>query len=410
MFEKLKNATIYRNKYKTHSEAVIVSCFFNPQNSPYRLKAFNIFYDSIKHLNHRIIECVIGDSKPQLPENKNIQRVYTESLLWHKETLLNKVISELPEKFKYVFWIDADVIFTNLNWLVDGAKELETSNIVQPFDLCVHLDRDETKPALDLNKIRYHSRPNEVNNMIWRSFCSNYVKSVMWKSDDYNTHGHVGFAWGAKREVLEKVPLYDRALIGGADHIIAHAAAGQINHKCITKSFTDNIDEVNEWSEKFYDVVRGKIGYVEGDLYHIWHGDIKKRQYLKRIQDFTPTTKTITEKDKNGLYVAKKEDEKYVKSYFDQREVKSTDDGFLNSMMIGYMTDSTLLGTALGGNLSGAIMGDMLNDSENIQQQPEQINKTIESLIEQSKEIPMDTIEIQPINDTTNLQDPDTFS
>lgn len=372
MFDSLKNVTIYRNKYKTHSEAMIVSCFFNPQKSSYRLMAFKQFYNSIKHLNHRIIECVIGNDEPQLNESENIKRVYTENLLWHKESLLNKIISELPEKYKYIFWLDADVIFTNLNWLVDGVNELKTKKIIQPFEICVHLEKDELKPSFNIEQFDFMNRPNFINNKVWRSFCSNYATSTLWNDKDYNTHGHVGFAWGAQREVLNAVPLYDRALIGGADHIIAHAAAGQIHHTCITKSFTENIDEVDKWSKEFYNVVQGSIGYVKGNLYHIWHGDITKRQYLKRIQDFTPVTKSIVKKDKNGLYVTKKGDEKYIRDYFLQREVYSTpksnnkhNDEFLTSMAIGYMTDSSMMGTILGGNMSGAMLGDMLNNSDN---------------------------------------------
>lgn len=417
MLDCIKNATLYRNKYKTHSESIIISTFFNPQNSPYRLKAFKHFYDSIKHLNHKIIECVIGDAKPQLEENKNIERVYTDTLLWHKESLLNKIVCELPKKYKYVFWVDADVIFTNLDWLVDGVEELKRNNIVQPFEMCVHLEKDELKPSFEMGGIRFNSRPNQRNNKVWRSFCSNYVLTSLWEDKDYNTHGHVGFAWGARRDVLDKVPLYERALIGGADHIIAHAAAGQIPHNCITKSFTENIDEVNKWSREFYDVVQGKIGYVKGDLYHIWHGDIKNREYLKRIQDFTPKTKTITEKDKNGLYVANKNDEEYIRNYFKRREVTNTDDGFLTSMMMGYMTNSTMMGTAYGGNPAGAIIGDMLNNSENNnnnQQNQSNIDNTIQNLMEQSREVPLEPVEIQPLNDnnsdTTNMSDPNTFS
>ena len=56
----LKNNFLYGDKYRTNSEAVIITCYFNPQKSPYRTKAFKTFYESIKHLNHRIIECVIG--------------------------------------------------------------------------------------------------------------------------------------------------------------------------------------------------------------------------------------------------------------------------------------------------------------------------------------------------------------
>lgn len=363
MFDSIKNKLLYANKYRTHSEAIIISCFFNPQNSPYRIKAFKLFYESIKHLNHRIIECVIGDSDPQLPENKNIHRVYTENLLWHKEALLNKIVSELPDKYKYVFWVDADVIFTNLDWMVDGVKELQTNELIQPFEYCVHLGKDEIEPTSETIAAMNGELPNGKNRNIWRSFCANYATGKNYQSENYNEHGHVGFAWGATRVLLDCSPLYDKALIGGADHIIAHAAVGQIPHSCITKSFSDNIDEVNHWSKHFYYFVNGKVGYVKGNLYHIWHGDIEKRQYLKRIQDFTAKTKGITLRDKNGLYVTNKADDEYVKRYFQQREV-APDDGFLQSMAIGYMTDSTVAGTIGGGNLAGAIIGDMLNDSE----------------------------------------------
>jgi hypothetical protein len=54
-------------KYHTHPEAVIVSCYFNPMRSPYRLKAFKIFYESIRYLNHRIVECVIETGKTPAP-------------------------------------------------------------------------------------------------------------------------------------------------------------------------------------------------------------------------------------------------------------------------------------------------------------------------------------------------------
>lgn len=391
----IKNKTIYRNKYKTHHKAVIVSCFFNPTNSPYRTLAFNKFRESIDHLNHRIIECVIGDSKQQL-SGKNVQHVYTKDLLWHKESLLNKAIAELPKKYKYVFWVDADVIFTNKNWLIEGVEALKENNIIQPFEYCVHLDQDQTNPTFNLRLYKdLIDNTNTRHPKLWRSFCSNYsINGYLASGDEnYDKHGHVGFAWGARREILDAMPLYDRALIGGADHIMAHAAAGHINHICIQKSFTDNLKEVNEWSRKFCELINGRIGYVKGDLFHIWHGDIEKRQYLKRIQDFTPKTKKITNKDENGLYTNDDAEAKeYMEKYFDHREVKhkfdinkvpnkyrntvetkrnqfvrqnpNADDDFINSLLIAYLTDSTTTGAILGGDWLGAMVGDSLNDSD----------------------------------------------
>ena len=329
MIDWLKNSTLYLNKYKTDSEAAIISCYFNPHNSPYRKDAFDKFYKSVKHLDVYIIECVIGDTHPQLDvyDDPRIVTVKTESLLWHKESLLNILVNQLPHRYKYVFWLDCDVIFSNKNWLIDGVKELQAKNIVQPFEFCVHLDKNQDEPNFDLSAVHLTNYPNRINSKVWRSFCSNYVNNELWKNEVYDNHGHVGFAWGAKREILEQVPLYDKALIGGADHIIAHAATGQIGHSCITKAFVEEIDEINTWSKKFYDVVDGKIGYVPGDLYHIWHGDIEKREYLKRVQDFDKETKEIKKKDENGLYVG---NDKYVKKYFKNREVVPTGNNFLD--------------------------------------------------------------------------------
>lgn len=306
MLDFIKNNTVFRDKYKTNDQAVVISCFFNPQRSEYRTKAFNAFYDSIKHLNHRIIECVIGDAEPELPENENITRIHTDDLLWHKESLLNLVIKDLPSKYKYVFWVDADVLFSNPNWMVDGVRQLQSSTIIQPFEYCVHLEKDETQPSFSMDALHQTYLPNKINPSVWRSFAANYATSDLWRDHDYNNHGHVGFAWAARREVLDQVPLFDKALVGGADHIMAHAAVGQIPHPCITNAFGEQTDSINSWSAQFNRATRGQLGFVKGDLSHIWHGDVRQRDYLKRIQMFERNCAphVSDEKGDDGLYTA----------------------------------------------------------------------------------------------------------
>ena len=71
------------------------------------------------------------------------------------------------------------------------------------------------------------------------------------------------------------------------------------------------------------------------------------------------------DKDANGLYTTKTGDDKYIKNYFNQREVPPNDNSFLQSIALGYMTDDPLLGTALGGNAAGAILGSSLNNKDN---------------------------------------------
>lgn len=362
-------------KYVNHPEAVIIACYFNPEKNPYRLIAFNKFYESIKHLNHRIVECVIGDAKPELNhDNPNFSLVHTQTTLWHKETLLNGLIKKLPYSFKYVMWVDADVLFTNKNWLVDAVNELQKKRIVQLFEYCVHLEQDQYEPDFNLDdaKSLMNGEPSVRHPRLWRSFAANYVTTNYSDDHNYDKHGHVGFAWGAQRSLLKEMPLYDKALVGGADHIIAHAAAGHICHNCITKSFTEDIDAVTKWSKKFFKKTKGKLGFVKGDLYHIWHGALESRQYLKRIKEFTPIAKNISKKDKNGLYIT--EDDTYVKNYFKHREntgqtqttnvTVNDDNSFVDSALIGYITDSALIGTVVGGNPLGAMIGDALNNND----------------------------------------------
>lgn len=357
LIDLFKNTFFYRDSYKTHSEAIIIACYFNPQCNPYRLKGFNTFYESIKHLNHQIIECVIGNAEPQLPITSNITRVYTKNLLWHKESLLNNIVKNLDPKYKYVFWVDADIIFMNQNWLVDSVNELRFKNILQPFEYCVHLDKDEEPSDFPIGHYRdKSSSPTFKHPRMWRSFCANYITNrLAANSLNYDTHGHVGFAWGARREVLELCPLYDHALVGGSDHIMAHAAAGHIPHSCIVKSFTDDIDAINAWSRKFFSVVGGSIGYVKGDLFHMWHGDLKSRQYLKRVQEFTGPSKNIVARDSNGLHVT--DDDSYVRNYFREREVRDdVRDDLRTAMWVSSVVNNPSIDTILGDIINSANM------------------------------------------------------
>lgn len=423
MIDLIKNLFIKSfnpSKYTSNNEAIVISCYFNSENNGYRLDAFKKWYASIKHLNHYIIECVVGDASSELPSDPGIHVIRTKDLLWHKEAILNKIVADLPKEYKYVFWVDADIVFTNQNWLNEAVEQLQTNSIVQLFEYCVHLFEGQNEPSFDLEKAKpFASDKTKRNPQLWKSFASNYAqKKTEASSENYDEHGHVGFAWGARRAVLDLIPLYDKALVGGADHIVAHASVGQIPCSCITNSFTADIDAVNAWSKEFYNVTKGRLSYVNGDVYHLWHGDVNKREYLKRVKEFTPVSKNITEKDEHGLYTTNDQKAKqYVKGYFERREdtknpskqikkplkskvTKTTTDSYVSmvgkmhsgyssgnaggysnqpqydesgnlitSAVIGYLTDSAVIGGVGGGSIIGGLIGQELRDSGNNSQQ-----------------------------------------
>lgn len=179
--------------YTTSPEAVIITCYFNPTHSDYRKKLFFEFYDTIKNCHHRIIECVFGDEEDfTLPtDNPNIEQIRTDILLWHKEALLNVIIKKLPKQFKYVFWLDCDLIFTNKNWIVESVERLSCTNkdnlcnIIQPFEFAYHLEKDEFQPN-DATRAQQNYSAFPMNprtqRRVWKSFASNYEKQLNWQS------------------------------------------------------------------------------------------------------------------------------------------------------------------------------------------------------------------------------------
>jgi hypothetical protein len=200
----------------------------------------------------------------------------------------------------------------------------------------------------------------------WRSFGANIKdnpKNAM--SDDYDIHGHVGFAWGARTKYLKEIGgLYDKALIGGADHIMAHAFVGQIPCSCISKSFGD-LEEIRMWSKLAFKFNRGVINsgisYVKGNLFHIWHGDIEKREYYKRIKEFTPISTGKVKRDDNGFHFT---DDNQVSDYFlnylEQRENVSSNYTFHNETITFDVPiqESSFEGGQFGGSGAGADWGE----------------------------------------------------
>lgn len=331
--DQILNKTLYTNKYKTNSKGIILACYFNPYNSSLRHFIFMKWYETIKHLPHYIIEGTYKSDKYNLTDvdisNKMI--INLESRLWHKEALLNKGIEELSKrknKPKFVFWLDTDIRFTNLNWFNDSCEKLESgANFIQPFKIIKHLNKDEdfltakipesilsNNAEFFINMSVNNSRLKETD--VWYSFGYRHTEGLS-NSRNYENHGHVGMAWGARMDILEKIKLYDKAIIGGGDHVIAHAVAGDCNHCCISKSFGEESD-LQEYSLKLGAYAKGKLTYTEGVIFHEWHGNIEKRDYYNRI---TYSGKKIKEKmsSENGFY--KSENEDLYTSYMLTREV-----------------------------------------------------------------------------------------
>lgn len=248
-----------------------VTSFFNPAKFSSRKRNYDIFRNHLRLQNVPLltVEVSFGSDRPEL-DGDDVAHVRTGSILWQKEASLNLAIRNLPPSVEYVAWVDSDVIFLNENWAEDSIRALrDRFKLVQPFAKVARL------PSLDGNSV---SDPVKVS----RGFAAglNSVGYFDFEGSLQLTFGETGFAWVARRELLETNKLYSGAILGGGDLLMAYAAVGA-EHKYPYLSSRQRQHFI-EWSRPFYEEIRKKVTYCLGTLCHLHHGSLVDRQYNSR--------------------------------------------------------------------------------------------------------------------------------
>ena len=188
--------------YKLHNmknDVGFVCCHFNPMHFKSKLKCFTKFHNNLKKLNIDIttVELAINGDPFELNNFPNVIKVRSNSILWHKERLLNIGIEKLKHKYKKISWLDADIIVKDRKWSQKISKALDTSMVCQVFKTATVRDKLEISTGFE-----NYGNPNITN------------------LDSLNGyHGITGLGWAARSEVFSNINLYDSAIIGGGDYL-----------------------------------------------------------------------------------------------------------------------------------------------------------------------------------------------
>jgi hypothetical protein len=231
--------------------------------------------------------------------------------MWQKERLLNIALGALPRDCRFVAWVDCDLLFQNPLWWREAAEVLNEFGIVQLFEGMVRLQRGS------LVVTDSDSRSLSFMGGLRESVSRNMPARL----------GHPGFAWAARREVLEACGgFYDACIVGGADRVMAHAWFGDY-HAEIVESIALGMIEPHylRWAQLAHQVVRGSVSLVTGDVLHLWHGESSNRRYFERHQPiadlgFDPTQDLLV--NSYGCWEwagAKPELQEWMTSYFEER-------------------------------------------------------------------------------------------
>jgi hypothetical protein len=303
----------------------IVTAYFNPVGYRSRLRNYEVFHEHIRASGLRLItiECVFGDASFELPTSPDIMQVRTRDVMWQKERLLNLAIARLPAACTKVAWVDCDLLFENPGWAAATSRLLDQHAMVQPFEVPIRLLQDGTKSSMPP----------------WtHSFAAVYARNRsagdsgnrrMIHPGNQGRHDDTGLAWAARRDVLATHGIYDASIAGGADHLIAHAICNDWASPCIDRMLgmnTPHRRHAQRWGERFYAGVRGDISYVEGGVWHLWHGDYSKRDYTERHRalqawGFDPHADIRIGADGCWEWATPKHDlHRWVAEYFERRD------------------------------------------------------------------------------------------
>lgn len=218
-----------------------------------------------------VVECAYGERPCALIGTPRVTHipVRAKTIVWSKENLLNLGIAQLPSDWKYVAWIDADIVFRKPHWAAETVHALQLYDVVQPWSDCYDLGPDDEHLAAH------------------RSFCR-LVFDGGKIAQGPNVHegypfGHPGYAWAATRQALEWTGgLIDTAALGAGDHHMAMGLIGQVGDS-IPGNLTEGYKApLYRWQARALQHISGSIGYVSGTIEHSWHGPKPKRAYVER--------------------------------------------------------------------------------------------------------------------------------
>lgn len=295
-----------------------VTSYFNPVG--YRRKLPN-YREFRKRLDVPLVAVAHSqDGSGELgPSDADILvKVRGGDVMWQKERLLNLAISHLPKECEYIAWIDCDVVFGRSDWAAAAMRELDRTPLCQLYRTVYHIGRDATSISRETSIKRNESFAHAVT--------SGLTAAVAATTSDTPGTFKRGHAWCARRDLVDAYGLYDRNIVGGGVKLLAHAVTDQIEAVIAQDRMTRaHADDYRRWAKNFRQAVP-RLGCIDGDIFHLWHGDLVKRRYSARFHilnssNYDPSTDIAL--DAEGCWKwnsMKPELHRLVREYFEQRD------------------------------------------------------------------------------------------
>ena len=273
----------------TNKKLWALTSYYNPMKYESRLNNYKIFSRNIG-VPLVTVELSFG-GQLQLTESDADILIQIEEgdIMFQKERLLNIALSQVPADVSCVAWVDCDLCLSN-GWGDKAIAALEDYPLIQLFSRFYDLPKNSLPDDIDTLSLP----ANVPVGKFLASGASAYDACNIPSSGRY-TGGHLfGIAWAGRAEVLRACNFYDACIVGSGDRASAYAAMGQFEAaKKHMEMNEKRWDHYREWAEILHRQVRGRLGFIDSNVYHLWHGDLADRNYIDRhtgfrIFDFDP--------------------------------------------------------------------------------------------------------------------------
>jgi hypothetical protein len=230
----------------TRKDLAVVIPFFNPTKSMRIIQ--NILFVtnllSTTGIPYFVVEAATGSTPFTFTEAPNVFQYRTASYMFYKENLIVAAEKRIPAEFTKLLLLDSDILFDAPNWYDQISAILDSKQVIQPFSEAIWLGPD---------------------------FVPGQRKHNMFQPEKGETHP--GFAWAFRRDWYSRVGFFEYAIIGGGDIMFYfRLKSGNFSrHRCYKEDF-----------DALAPIPPPSVGFVNFNVYHLFHGPLKSRQYLSR--------------------------------------------------------------------------------------------------------------------------------
>ena len=299
-----------------------ITCYFNPVGYRRRLENYRVFHRRLA-IPLVTVELAFDGAFQLSREDADILvQIHGRDVMWQKERLLNIALERVPKHCDKIAWLDCDIVFDSENWAERASRALDASAVVHLFH-----ERHDLPRHAAVHDLQAWNAPATSYSVVSKLDAGEASPEDLFSANAPLERGSTaGLAWAARREVLEEHRLYDACILGTGDRAILCAALGKLDFGARTTRMNDQWRRhYLAWAVPYSKSVKGRVGWVRGRLFHLWHGEIEDRQYGKRHDrlqafDFDPFTDIALDdggcwrwnSDKKALHA-------FVRSYFESR-------------------------------------------------------------------------------------------